>query len=797
MVKKNETKIDENFNDIEKLPILPLRNSIFFPGAVMPIAVGRTKTMQLIEDHFCFTSQKNEEEDNSLESAGFIGIVTQKSAEIDEPTLDDIFHIGSIARMIKLSRGSKGFNIVVEGLKRFQIVELVQESPFFVAKIKTLGDNNTKSVEIEALYLNLKGMARDVIDLLPEIPLMAKQLIDSISFPGQLADMIAANLDATIQEKQKILEAIDIQNRLTMVLKLLNKQREVLKLSNKIHTQVKGEMSRSHREYFLRQQLKAIKEELGEKDDDDNSFDELEKKIAATKVSEDARKALIKEFKRLKQMQPHQAEYIVSKTYIDWILELPWNNTTKEVIDIKEAHKQLNSDHYGLDKVKRRIIEFLAVRKLKPDVNSPILCLVGPPGVGKTSLGKSIAKTLKRAFHRMSLGGVRDEAEIRGHRRTYIGALPGRIIQGLKKSGTDNPVFLLDEIDKLGNDFRGDPASALLEVLDPEQNHSFSDHYLEISFDISKVLFIATANQMNTIPAPLIDRMEVLDISGYTYLEKTHIAKKYLIPKQLKAHGIADQKVSFTDQAILKIAIDYTREAGVRNLEREIAAICRYIATDIVEHPTKLNSFVVKKNSLKKFLGTKKFHNELFERGNIAGVATGLAWTAAGGELLFIESTKMSGKGSIVLTGQLGKVMKESVQTALSWIKSQASNFNISSDIYKNNDIHIHFPSASIPKDGPSAGVTIVTVLLSLLTGISVESNIAMTGEITLKGFVLPVGGVKEKVLAAHRGGLTTVILPYGNKNDLSDIPGYVKSKINFIFVRRIEEVLKASIIIK
>ena len=612
--------------------------------------------------------------------------------------------------------------------------------------------------------------------------------------------MIAANLDANIEEKQKILNSTNIRNRLTMVLKLLNKQKEVLKLSNKIHTQVKGEMSRSHREYFLRQQLKAIKEELGEKEDDDSNLYDLEKKIKYIKLPEEAKKALLKEFKRLKNMQPHQAEYIVSKTYIDWILELPWIKSSKDTLNLKNAILQLNIDHYGLSRIKNRIIEFLAVRKLKTNIKGPILCFIGPPGVGKTSLGKSIAKTLNRRFHRISLGGIRDEAEIRGHRRTYIGALPGRIIQGIKKSGTNNPVFLLDEIDKIGHDFRGDPSSALLEILDPEQNHTFSDHYLEINFDLSKVLFIATANQINTIPVPLRDRMEIIDVASYTFVEKINIAQKYLIPKQINAHGIISKKIKFTDKAILKMAIDYTREAGVRGLEREIACICRNIVVKIIkakECNLYFNNIIIKKNSLKKFLGPIKFYSEIIERTSNPGVAVGLAWTSAGGELLFIETTKMHGKGGILFTGQLGNIMKESIQTALSWVKSQAAHFKISYYTYQNTDIHIHFPSAAIPKDGPSAGITIATSIVSLFTGMCTRNDTAMTGEITLRGLVLPVGGIKEKVLAAHRSGITRIIMPFRNKQDLYDIPVYVKNKIKFIFIHTIEDAFKAAIVIK
>jgi len=789
----SEKKISEDeevkkINSLSQLPILPLRNSVFFPGAVMPITVGRTKTIKLVEE--------------TINKRGIIGIVTQKMPDLDDPKIEDIFLTGTIARIIKVTQtGKEGFNIVVEGIKRFKILKFTQDDPYILASIQQLSDHMSEDVEVEALFLNLKGMAREVIDLLPEIPLMAKQLVDSIGSPGHLADMIAANIDVTVLEKHEILKTIDIKDRLSMVLKLLNKQREVLKLSNKINTQVKGEMSRSQREYFLRQQLKAIKEELGEKDDDDGTIEEIEKKIQENKLPDEAKKAVKKELKRLKNMQPNQAEYMVTRTYLDWILDLPWNIQSKDILDLEYTKKRLHLDHYGLEKIKKRIVEFLAVRKLKNDLKGPILCFIGPPGVGKTSLGRSIADSLGRKFCRISLGGVRDEAEIRGHRRTYIGALPGRIIQGIKKCGTNNPVFLLDEIDKIGNDFRGDPSSALLEVLDPEQNHSFSDHYIEINFDLSNVLFVATGNQMGTMPIALRDRMEIIDIPGYTFIEKLKIAKYHLIPKQIIKHGIINNQIKFTEGSILKIATDYTREAGVRNLEREIASVCRNVAVQIVETNEKKQQFrsiTIKKNYLKHFIGPEKFYNESIERTSTPGVAIGLAWTSVGGELLYIEVTKMEGKGNIILTGQLGSVMKESAQIAFSWVRSKASEIGIDKDLYKKNfkdiDIHIHFPSGAIPKDGPSAGITITSAIVSLLTGKCVRNDTAMTGEITLRGLVLPVGGIKEKVLAAHRLGVSRIILPLRNKPDLIDIPPYIIKKIRFIYVRLIEDALKESI---
>ncbi len=774
-----------------ELPILPLRNSVFFPGAVMPLTIGRTKTIRLIEEA---TKEKS-----------LLGIITQRAPEIDDPALDDLYKVGTAARIIKLARAGKdGFNIVVEGVCRFKVDEFNQSDPFFTAKISPLVDEGSSDVEVEALSLNLRNTAREVIDLLPEIPVMAKQLLDSITAPGHLADLITANIDATIEEKQDVLEAVALKRRLVKVLELLNRQFEVLKLSNKINTQVKGEMSKTQREYYLRQQLKAIREELGDKDDEGNGLEELKKRLKDANLPEDAEKAAKRELKRMSNMQPSQAEYTVARTYLDWLADLPWTRSSKDNLNLDNAKKMLDSDHYGLEKIKKRIIEYLAVRKLKDDMKGPIICFLGPPGVGKTSLGRSIAHALGRKFHRMSLGGVRDEAEIRGHRRTYIGALPGRIIQGMKKAGTNNPVFLLDEIDKIGHDFRGDPSSALLEVLDPEQNNNFSDHYLDTPFDLSKVLFIATANETETIPAALKDRMEVIELPGYTHEEKINIAKRHLIPKQIQAHGITEDHIELPDETLQLLAHSYTREAGVRNLEREVASVCRYVAVLVAkwkqENDDKpFKRIVIDKEQLEKILGPERFYNETSERTSIPGIATGLAWTAAGGDLLFIEATRMGGKGSLILTGKLGEVMKESAQTALSWVRSRATDFGLAPSLSEHfldkTDIHIHFPAGAIPKDGPSAGVTIITALISLLTGRRARANVAMTGEVTLRGLVLPVGGIKEKVLAAHRAGVKQVIMPARNQKDLDDIPKNVRSDIKFIFAKNVDDVLEAALI--
>lgn len=788
---KPQQDIISQSNLPSELPILPLRNSVFFPGAVMPLTIGRTKTIRLIEE--------------ASKEKSLLGIITQKAPEIDDPLVEDLYRVGTAARIIKLARAGKdGFNIVVEGVCRFKVDEYSQKDPFFIAKVSPLVDEGTSDVEVEALSLNLRNTAREVIDLLPEIPVMAKQLLDSISAPGHLADLITANIDATIEEKQDVLEAVALKKRLIKVLELLNRQFEVLKLSNKINTQVKGEMSKTQREYYLRQQLKAIKEELGDKDDEENGLEELKKRLKDAHLSDDAEKAAKRELKRMSNMQPSQAEYTVARTYLDWLADLPWSKSSRDDLNLENAKKALDGDHYGLERIKKRIIEYLAVRKLKDDMKGPILCFLGPPGVGKTSLGRSIANALGRKFHRVSLGGVRDEAEIRGHRRTYIGALPGRIIQGIKKSATNNPVFLLDEIDKLGNDFRGDPSSALLEVLDPEQNSTFSDHYLDIPFDLSKVLFIATANQVDTIPPPLRDRMEVIELPGYTFEEKLSIAKEHLLPKQIKLHGITREHIEAPDDAILFIAHSYTREAGVRNLERELASICRYVAVLVAkwidENPQKsFKKIVFDQGMVEKILGPEKYYNETAERTSVPGVSTGLAWTSAGGDLLFIEATRMAGKGSLILTGKLGEVMKESAQTALSWVRSKAMDLGIIEEGKENfldkNDVHIHFPAGAIPKDGPSAGVAIITALVSLFTGKRAKPNVAMTGEVTLRGLVLPVGGIKEKVLAAHRAGIKYVILPARNQKDLDEIPKNVRDEIKFVYVKNVDEVLDAALV--
>ncbi len=773
-----------NKEDIPQvLPILPLRNSVFFPGGVLPLAVGRQKTIALIKD--------------AVRDEQVIGVVTQRRAEEEDPGAADLYTVGTVARIVKLLKmGEDNYSLVVQGLARVRVLDLVQETPYLKARVEPVEDRTlVDDVEVEALAINLKKLAREVIELMPELPAAATELVDSITHPGHLADLIAANVDVPIEEKQQVLETIDLKARMKLVLELLNRKREVLKLSNKIDSAVKGEMSKTQREYYLRQQLKAIKEELGELGEEEEELDELGERLKKAGLPPEIDKVAQKELNRLKSIPTASSEYTVARTYLDWIADLPWSKKTDDNLDIENARGILDADHYGLQKIKKRILEYLAVRKLKNDMRGPILCFVGPPGVGKTSLGQSIARATGRKFVRLSLGGVRDEAEIRGHRRTYVGALPGRIIQSMKKAATINPVMMLDEIDKLGADFRGDPSAALLEVLDPEQNFSFSDHYLDVPYDLSKVLFIGTANLLDPVPGPLRDRMEILELPGYTFEEKIHIAQNHLIPKQLKEHGLSGDAIAFTEKGLIKIIIAYTREAGVRSLERRIADVCRAVAVEVAGGKIASGAKrLVDESDLADMLGPEKFWNETAERTEIPGVATGLAWTAAGGDILFIEATRMSGKGSLTLTGQLGDVMKESAQAALSYLRSKADALGIAGNFLERTDIHIHFPAGAIPKDGPSAGVTILTALVSLLTGIRARSDLAMTGEITLRGLVLPVGGIKEKVLAAHRAGIKRVILPARNEKDLIDVPEQARKELEFVFATHMDDVLKAAL---
>lgn len=761
----------------EELPILPLRNTVIYPGVVIPLTIGRESSLRLLDD--------------ALEKDKVIGIVGQVDPDVDDPEGDELFNLGTAAqilRIMKVNEDSRNLIAHVQGLQRLQVVQYVQRKPYLKAKIHLIDELIEEDLELHSLFKNLRESALKIIELSPHIPQEVSSVIQQMESPGYLADLIAAYLNITMQEKEDILETIDVKTRLRKVLSFVRKELQMLELNQRIQNQVKGELDKSQREYYLRKQLKAIKKELGEEDEEIEEVDELRLQIKAANMPEDVEKEAIKELNRLSRIPPQSAEYTVSRSYLEWMLEVPWSSYTTDNLDIGWARQVLNEDHYGLEKVKKRILEYLAVCKLKADMRGPILCFVGPPGVGKTSLGKSIARAMNRKFVRVALGGVKDEAEIRGHRRTYVGALPGRIIQGLKKAQSCNPVFVLDEIDKLSNDFRGDPASALLEVLDPEQNNSFSDHYLEVPFDLSKVMFIATANMLDPIPAPLRDRMEVIEIPGYTEEDKLSISRQYLLEKQHTEHGLQAGHITFSDAAIQALIRQYTREAGVRNLEREIASVCRGIAMQVAEGNEEPQA--VDAQDIPDFLGPPKFFSELADRVNEAGIATGLAWTPAGGEVLFIEATRMHGKGQLILTGKLGDVMKESAQAALSFIRTHAERLNISGTIIEQHDLHIHVPAGSVPKDGPSAGITIFSALLSLLTGRKVRTDVAMTGETSLHGLVLPVGGIKEKILAAHRAQVHQIILPEKNAKDLVEIPPKLREEMTIHLVRHLDEVI-------
>jgi ATP-dependent Lon protease len=765
----------------DELPVLPIRNAVLFPGAVAPFDVGREKSVALVEDV-----------DNL--SSPVIAIFAQKDPSTDDPGADDLHTVGCAARVLKALKHSSGnYSLILQGLTRIRLDEVTQGAPYLKAKVKRLEEAGLEDDEAEALSMSLRDIAKQVIQLMPELPREAGSLIDSIQAPGALADLVAANLDAPVEEKAQLLETVEVKERIRKVLRLLTRQLEILKMRERINSQIKEEMGKNQREYVLRQQLKAIKEELGEDEGDQGDLDGLEDRIAKAALPSEAETVAKKQIKRLRNMQVGSAEYTVVRTYLDWILDLPWNNQTTDNLEIAAVRKVLDEDHYGLEKVKKRILEYLAVRKLKKDKKGPILCLLGPPGVGKTSLGRSIARALGRKFHRISLGGVHDEAAIRGHRRTYVGALPGQIIQGMKKTATINPIFMMDEVDKIGHDFRGDPAAALLEVLDPEQNNTFADHYLEIPYDLSNVMFIATANIADPIPAPLRDRMEILEIPGYTRREKLAIARQHLIPKQIEEHGITTAMLQIEDSAIEIIIDGYTREAGVRTLERQVASVIRGVAVKIAEGDTTPRK-IETEDQIREFLGASRFSSEVAERTEEPGVATGLAWTSVGGEILFIEVTRMHGTGKLQLTGQLGDVMKESAQAALSYVRTNAEKFGIARDFLEKSDIHIHIPAGGMPKDGPSAGVTMFTALVSMLTGVRVRHDVAMTGEITLRGRVLPIGGLKEKVLAAHRAGIKRVIIPERNKPDLDEVPAEVKNDLEFIAVSKMDQLLEAAL---
>jgi ATP-dependent Lon protease len=763
------------------LSILPLRDTVLFPQAVLPLSAGRPASIRLIED--------------AVQHGRVIGVVTQRRPQEDEPDREGLHPMGTVTIIHKMIKQPDGtVRLIVQGLQRFRVLDVVETHPFLRARVESVPDPTDAASDLPT-----QALMRSALTLFQKIVALSPMLSDDLATvamnarePGALADFIASSLPIlTTALKQELLETTDLTARLQRIVAALGKEAEVLELGSKIQSDIQSEMSKTQREYYLREQLKAIQKELGDSDERTHEIAELRAKIDEARMSEEAHKEASRELDRLAKMPPAAAEHTVVRTYLDWLIAMPWQAQTVDNVDIAEARRILDEDHFGLEKIKDRILEYLAVKKIRPGGKDPILCFVGPPGVGKTSLGKSVARALGRKFHRISLGGMRDEAEIRGHRRTYVGALPGQIVQGLRRAGTKNPVFMLDEIDKLGMDFRGDPASALLEVLDPEQNASFRDHYLDVAFDLSRILFITTANIIDSVPAALRDRMEVIPLAGYTDEEKVGIAQRHLVPKQATDHGlVAGTDVRFADAALAMLSRGYTREAGVRNLEREIATICRKIARRRAEG--QLEAVDVTADTLASFLGVPRFEDqELEERTRKPGVAIGLAWTPVGGDILFIEATRMRGGKTLTLTGQLGDVMKESAQAALSWVRSHSHDLGISPDMWETNDLHVHVPAGAIPKDGPSAGVTMATALVSLLTGRSARSDLAMTGEISLSGRVLPVGGIKEKVLAARRAGLKTVILPRRNeKNVLEDVAPEVRQSMTFHLVDSIPEVL-------
>ena len=768
------------------LPILPVRDLSIFPRMLLPMLLNAERHSLLV--------------DHVVAGERLMGLVTMREGVEQEAIkgLEDIHQVGIAVLVVKMAKDDdegdgQGIRLIAQGLFRFRILELLRTEPYLMARVESLPDVVNDSLEAMALFNNLRGLLKKVMELAPHLPDELKALVSSIEEPGPLCDLAASALNLSPAERQTIIEAVEVKERLRLMITLVNREIQVLELGSKIQSQVKEGLDKTQREFYLRQQMDAIKKELGEHESQqEGETDELARKLAEKELPESVRTEAEKELGRMTAMQPASAEYHVIATYLDWILQLPWMEASQDKLDIKEARAILEADHYDLDRVKKRILEYLAVRKLNPDMKGPILCFVGPPGVGKTSLGRSIARALGRSFVRISLGGVRDEAEIRGHRRTYVGAMPGRIIQSLKRAGTNNPVFMLDEVDKVGSDFRGDPSSALLEVLDPEQNDSFSDHYLDLAFDLSKVVFVTTANVLDTIPPPLRDRMEIIEIPGYTEEDKLVIAKRYLIPRQRAEHGLKANQFSITAGALKQLISGYTREAGVRNLEREIGSVCRFAARAIAEGEAK--RVKVNKEDLAEILGQEKFIRDTAMRTTVPGVATGMAWTPTGGDILFIESTIMPGRGRLNLTGQLGEVMKESAQAAVSYVRSKAESLGIDPKRVEESDLHIHVPAGAIPKDGPSAGVALFTSLVSLLTGRPVAPDVSMTGEITLRGHVLPVGGIKEKVLAAQRAGIKKIILPKRNERDLAEVPEQAKKGLTFVLAERVDQVIKEAL---
>lgn len=769
-------------NKQREIPLLPLRGILVFPYMIIHLDVGREKSISALEA--------------AMVQDRLIMLATQKDAQTDRPTHEDIYDIGTVAevkQLLKLPGGT--IRVLVEGITRAKILDYMEDEPYYLVSVEEYTDVDERDPEVEALTRSGIRQFEQYVKLSKKIPPETLVSVVTVEEPGRLSDLIASHLTLRVEDKQKLLEGVDIKERLQSLCEILGREIEVLELERKINTRVRKQMEKTQKEYYLREQMKAIQKELGEKDEKTAEADEYRQKLEEMELPEEVEEKIVKEIERLEKMPPQAAETAVIRNYLDWMLAIPWSKTTEDRLDLNVAERILDEDHYGLRKVKDRILEYLSVRKLTQSMKGPILCLVGPPGVGKTSLARSIARSMERKFVRISLGGVRDEAEIRGHRRTYVGALPGRIIQGMRTASVKNPVFLLDEIDKMSSDFRGDPSSALLEVLDPEQNNSFSDHYIENPFDLSQVLFVVTANTTHTIPRPLLDRMEVISISGYTEDEKIEIAKRYLIPKQMKEHGLNAENISFAEGTIQKIVREYTREAGVRNLERTIGTVCRKVARKVVQDEKQKVKATAQ--NLHTFLGTPRYRFGVAEKKNEIGVATGLAWTEAGGEMLAIEVNIMKGKGNLTLTGQLGEVMRESAQAGFSYIRTRVKELGIEEDFLEKHDIHIHVPEGAIPKDGPSAGITMATAVVSALTNTPVRKDVAMTGEITLRGRVLPVGGIKEKMLAAHRAGVKKIIMPIENKRDMDDIPVNVKRSLDFVLVEHMDQVLENALVKK
>ncbi|HEY0684323.1 MAG TPA: endopeptidase La [Steroidobacter sp.] len=763
----------------DMLVIIPVRNLVLFPGTVVPVAINRDRSLAAAQE--------------AVRNNRKVGFLLQHDPDLQAPTGSDLYTTGTVANIVRYVTGADGtHHLVVQGERRFRVLDWQNGLPYMVARVEYLPDPSNVGSDVEARALNLKRLAAEAIGLLPQAPAELSNAIQAVESASTLADLVASFMDVKPAEKQELLETLELRVRLERVSELLQKRIEVLRLQRQLEEKTRDAIDERHKEVLLREQLRQIRKELGEEGEAGEEIAELREAIEKAGMPDEAREQAEKELKRLERMSDASAEYSMLRTWLDWMIQLPWSKLDKESIEIEHARKVLDEDHYGLEKIKRRIVEYLAVRKLNPQGRSPILCFVGPPGVGKTSLGQSIARSLGVKFARVSLGGVHDEAEIRGHRRTYIGALPGNIVQAVRKAGTRNSVLMLDEIDKLGAGIQGDPSAALLEVLDPEQNNTFRDNYLGVPFDLSKIVFIATANMLDTIPGPLRDRMEVIELTGYTEDEKVEIAKRYLMRRQLEANGLKPEQASITDAAILQIARDHTREAGVRNLERMIGAVLRNVAVRIAEGTITQQTIDV--GDLAGILGAPRFENEVAMRVSVPGVATGLAWTPVGGDILFIESTRVPGNGKLILTGQLGDVMKESAQAALSLLKSQAARLGIDTTVFDKSDVHIHVPAGAIPKDGPSAGVSMFTSLVSLFTNKTVHNDLAMTGEISLRGLVLPIGGVKEKTVAAHRAGIRKVLLPARNRKDLEDVPKSVRDEVEFVFCERVDDVIREAL---